>query len=283
MKVLYICPSLLTSAPSTVILYRQVAQTGFSLPKSVNEHGSVSVGARAYAYRHNHNGATLTPRVKHACRLYASAAVATKEEAAEAVGLNPTYFNVITNPNHKRSMPEAIALIDEIQQRIEDKTVELSSVVQLVAREALQEVRSLMKNSQNEAIKLKAASDILDRNPDTSKTQKIQASSFSLSGEDAQQLSAALVAAANAQKAMGAPITGDYVRIPVELDQETEDAGQRLLTTTLRQVDEGKQLGASGEHRVHVETLPVVPEGTAQGGPAAQDSAPERPIIGLVK
>lgn len=238
----------------------------------------------AAEYSHNHNSKYgLTPRVKHACRLYASAAVATKKEAAEAVGLNPTYFNVITQPGHKKAMPEAIALIDEIQQRIEDKTVDLSAVVAEVSREALTTVRKLMKDSQNEAIKLKAASDILDRNPETSKTQKIQASSFSLSGEDAKELTNALVMAARAQQSLGAPITGDYVRIPLELEEESQDAGQRLLTTALRQVDEVGRPGASGGRVSLTSQAEHVPEGPAPVGPAAEDAAPQGPVVRLVQ
>lgn len=231
-------------------------------------------------YLHNHNSKYgLTPRVKHACRLYASAAVPTKQEAAEAVGLNPSYFNVITQPGHAKANPEAIALIDEIQRRIEDKTVDLSAVVQEVSREALGVVRTLMKDTKNEAIKLKAASDILDRNPETSKTQKIQASSFSLSGEDAKSLAAALVMSAKAQT-VHPPVTGDFVRIPIEQsDEDFENAGQRLLATALRQVDEvrdGSSEGrgsASESGTLHISACP------APSGPAPKADASEGPQL----
>ena len=233
-------------------------------------------------YRHNHNSKYgLTPRVKHACRLYASGAVATKSEAADAVGLNPTYFSVITQPGHKRAMPEAIQLIDEIQQKIEDKTVDLSSVVQLVSREALQEVRNLMKESKNEAIKLKAASDILDRNPETSKTQKIQATSFSLGAEDAKQLAHALVVSARAQAEIP-PVTGDFVRIPVDRsEEEFTDAGQRLLASASRQVDQIRELGAQGRGAETGDGAVDLPAGSATAGPASQADAPQGPIESL--
>lgn len=226
-------------------------------------------------YRQNHNSRYgLTPRVKHACRLYASAAVPTKKEAAEAVGLDPSYFNVITQPGHAKAMPEAIALIDEIQQKIEDKTVDLSSIVQLVSREALDEVRTLMKNTKNEAIKLKAASDILDRNPETSKTQKIQASSFSLSGEDAKSLAAALVMSAKAQASMGGPVTGDFVRIPLEqTEEEIENAGQRLLASTLRQVDEVRVASSEGRGSETDNGSLHLSACEAEGRPAPEESA----------
>lgn len=231
------------------------------------------------AFAHNHNSQYgLTPRVKHACRLYASAAVATKKEAAEAVGLNPTYFNVITQPGHKKAMPEAIELIDEIQQRIEDKTVDLSAVVAEVSREALTTVRKLMKDSHNEAIKLKAASDILDRNPETSKTQKIQASSFSLSGEDAKQLAAALVLSAKVQQQVP-PVTGDFVQIPLDKsEEEFSDAGQRLLASAVRQVDQVRELSAQGRGAESSDSITELRTGAASEGPASQADASEGSI-----
>jgi hypothetical protein len=240
------------------------------------------VTAQPFAQNHNSKYG-LTPRVKHACRLYASAAVSTKKEAAEAVGLNPSYFNVITQPGHAKAMPEAIALIDEIQQKIEDKAVDLSSVVQLVSREALVEVRNLMKDSKNEAIKLKAASDILDRNPETSKTQKIQATSFSLSGEDAKQLAAALVLSAQAQSQIP-PVTGDFVRIPIDKsEEEFEDAGQRLLSAALGQVDQVRELSAQGRGAETDGGTVNLPAGQTREGPAPQEHAQQGPVIRLVK
>jgi len=215
----------------------------------------------------------MSPRLKHACRLYASAAVPTKREAAEAVGLNPSYFNVITQPGHAKAMPEAIELIDEIQAKIQDKTVDLSSIIQLVSREAVDEMRALLKESKNEAIRLKAASDILDRNPETSKTQKHQVSSFSLTGEDAKSLAAALVMSARAQQAV-APVTGDFIRIPTEQEEEAyTDAGQRLLTSALRQVDkvgDGNPSSPDGQG-VEVHNLRA---SQASGRPAPEDPAP---------
>lgn len=175
------------------------------------------------------------PRIRHAARLYASGAVRTKQEAAEAVGVNPSYFNIVTQPGHARSNPQIIELMDEIERSIHDKTVSLSSVIEAVSREAVEEMRDLINNSQNEAIRLKAASDILDRNPETSKTQKHQLSSFSLGSEDAKALAAALVKSAEAQRLYGHVGKGDFVRIPME----AEDAGQFPLSAEVRRLNEG--------------------------------------------
>lgn len=238
------------------------------------------VSEAARDYRMNQNSKYgLTPRVKHACRLYASAAVATKQEAAEAVGLNPSYFNVITQPGHAKANPEAIALIDEIQQRIEDKAVDLSAVVQEVSREALTEVRKLMKNSQNEAIRLKAATDVLDRNPETSKIQKNAIASFSLDSADAKELAHALVLGARATAEIG-EITSDFVRIPVDPDREEQlsDAGQRLLASAVRQVDKGRDLSAEGRGAETGSGTVDLSTGEASGRPAPEGSASEGTI-----
>lgn len=218
------------------------------------------------------------PRIRHAARLYASGAVRTKQEAAEAVGVNPSYFNVITQPGHSRANPEILEMMDEIERSISDKTVQLSSVIEHVSREALSEMRSLMLDSQNEAIRLKAASDILDRNPETSKTQKHQLSSFSLSGEDAKALAAALVKSAEAQQLYASQATGDFVRVPTEGD--LTDAERQSLPAEVRRLHEGiaeralERIVAADEAIEHSDSRP------AGEGPASQEHAPQgtRPL-----
>lgn len=223
-----------------------------------------------YASKGQTRAGRCIPRIRHAARLYASGAVKTKQEAALAVGVNPSYFNVVTQPGHARSNPKIIALMDQIEQSIHDKTVSLSSVIESVSREAVTEMRTLLKNSNNEAIRLKAASDILDRNPETSKTQKHQLSSFSLGSEDAKALAAALVKSAEAQRLYGSQVHGDFVRIP----QETQDAGPGSLPTEVRRINEG--IAERAVERILAASDPEVISGTgtASEGPVAQDSAP---------
>lgn len=216
-----------------------------------------------------------TPRIRHAARLYASGAVKTKQEAAEAVGVSPSYFNIVTQPGHARSNPEIIKLMDEIETAIHDKTVSLSSVIEMVSREAVDEMRDLINHSQNEAIRLKAASDILDRNPETSKTQKHQLSSFSLGSEDAKALAAALVKSAEAQKLYGSQVMGDFVKIP----QEAEDnAGQLPHTTEVRRLDEGVAERAVERILESASSEVVSPASGAPTGPAPEEPTPQGPL-----
>lgn len=230
-----------------------------------------------YASKGQTRAGRTIPRIRHAARLYASGAVKTKQEAAEAVGVNPSYFNIVTQPGHARSKPEIIALMDDIERSIHDKTVSLSSVIENVSREAVSEMRDLLNHSQNEAIRLKAASDILDRNPETSKTQKHQLSSFSLGSEDAKSLAAALVKSAEAQRLYAQAAAGDYVRIPQEADGASPQIGdynarQGLLFTEVRQVNQGVAERAIERILTSAEASEHVPTSPPYEGPASDNS-----------
>lgn len=175
------------------------------------------------------------PRARLAARLYGSGAVPSKKAAAEAVGMSPTYFSALTNPNNNLYSPEVSAIVDEVEAKIKDKAIEMSAVMQAVGREALLTQYKLMKDTKNEAIKTKAASDLLDRNPETSKVHKVQSTNFTLGSNDAKLLADALTKAASVREQFGDAALGDYVRIPVE----TEDAEQGLLPSQTGQVDKG--------------------------------------------
>lgn len=143
-----------------------------------------------------------------AARLYASGAVPTKRAACEAVGLSPSYLTVLDSAGNETTG----RIQDEVARAIEDKTVSLSAAVALLSRKALGRVSELM-TSQNEHVALKASSDILDRNPETSKTFKASITSFNLDSNDAKELAAALVAGARV-KAQYLPIAaGDFVKV----------------------------------------------------------------------
>lgn len=158
----------------------------------------------------NYRNTKVGPRAKMAARLYASGAVKSKKAACEAVGLNPSYLSTLSREvvNH----PEIASIIGEIDHAIHDKTVAMSTVLALMARKAVEKVNKLM-DSQNEHISLKAASDVLDRNPETSKTQKLQVTSFSLDGQDAKDLAAALVRGAEVREKFAEIGKGDFVKI----------------------------------------------------------------------
>lgn len=247
----------------------------------------------------------ISPRVKLAARLYASGAVATKVEASEAAGLHPSYFTLITSPGNTQFRPEVAELMDEIDQQIHDKTVDMSTVLQAVGREALSRMRGLMKESRNEAIVVKAAADLLDRSPETSKIQKHQVASFAVSGDDAKLLASAMVRSAQARAQFAEVTQSDFVRVPLGQNdlESTQDnspnpdgqsnsaqrqegeanAGQGLQRPSVGQVDEGTVSSASGLDGQGTCDEPAS-TGQAEVGPASEESAAERPVsLRLIK
>lgn len=166
--------------------------------------------------------------------------------------------------------------IEEIDQLMMNRAVATSKLLEELGREALGEMRDLMKNQANIAIKFKAAQDLLDRSPETSKIQKHAVGTFSLDGADAKELSAALIHSAQIRRENLHLADSDYVRIPVDpiLDQEDmPDAGQGLQPTSLRQVNQGN--GASdnrkgGEPQARAEDLR---SGDEARRPAAENAA----------
>lgn len=228
--------------------------------------------------------APISPRVRLAARMYATGAVATKREASEAAGLHPSYFTLVSSPGHQMYNPEVTELMDEIDRQIHDKTVDMSTILQAVGREALSRMRDLMKTSKNEAIIAKTAADLLDRSPETSKIQKHQVASFSLDGEDAKMLAAAMVRSAEARLAYGEAAEGDFVRVPLRSDtnqpEESQDAGQGLLPSAPGQVDEGLGAGASAVGSGQVDPADSEhPAGSAEVGSAPQEPETQGPII----
>lgn len=181
------------------------------------------------------------PRVKMAARLYASGAVKSKKAACEAVGLTPTYLSILSR--EAVSHPEIVSIIGEIDHAIHDKTVALSTVIALAARRAVEKVNKLM-DSQNEHISLKAASDILDRHPETSKTQKLQVTSFSLDSKDAKDIALALVRGAEVRERFAAIAEGDFVKIG---DENVEKLAEQNLGEHSQSGTEASGPGSAGE------------------------------------
>lgn len=152
----------------------------------------------------------VSPRVKLAARLYATGAVPTKAAAADAAGLARGTFYVMSAPGG--GSPEVQNMIGEADRMIEDRTVQLSAAIALLARKALKKVGQLV-DSNNEHVSLKASVDLLDRNPETSKIQRHQVTSFNIDHEDTKDLVAALVAGAKVREKYSDLAKGDVVRV----------------------------------------------------------------------
>ncbi len=191
--------------------------------------------------------ATLSPRAALAARLYASGACKTKGEAAEAAGLSKGYFYVLSSP--KNGSERVRSLIEQVDSEIQSKTVDMSKVIELLGRRAVRNIADHMENASSEALRLKAATDLADRSPETQKTQRTIAASFSVDGEDAKALAAAMVESANIQKKYAHVAEGDYIEVNVESG-----------------VDHYGQVGERGEQQEEGVPISVGDSGLSQAG-----------------
>lgn len=146
----------------------------------------------------------MSPRVRLAARLYATGAAKTKKEASEMAGLSPNYLTLLTGENGSDKVKN---LINDVDSMIEDESIATSKIIQQLGRKALGRLANLM-DSQNENVALKAAVDLADRAPETSKTQKIQVESLTLDGEDVRALTHAMLESAR--------LRGDYAQVAVD-------------------------------------------------------------------
>lgn len=110
---------------------------------------------------------------------------------------------------------------DDIDRQINDQAIQTSSILQLLGREALLKLRKLMNNSGSEAIQFKAAQDLADRAPDTSKTIRAAIITAPMDSKDAKEIARAMVEAARARQEYSSQVQGDFVRVdlgkPVDL------------------------------------------------------------------
>jgi len=172
-----------------------------------------------------------------AARLYASGAVPSKRAACRAVGLFEGYLSMLDSAGNEVTN----RIQGEVEAAIADETVSMSRVIALMGRKALGKVNTLI-DSQKEEIALKASTDILDRNPETSKTFKASITSFNLDAADAKELAAALVASARVKEKFIDISRGDYIKVeeiidgasaqPVSAKDPQEHNGSREDTET---------------------------------------------------
>ena len=141
--------------------------------------------------------------MKHALRLVAQGA-ATQRVAAQAFGLDEHPLSRIKNLNL-----EAKRLMDEVDLAVANKGIDLSVTMQTIGREAIRKIRGLMHGAEKEELQLKAAQDLADRNPETSKVQRHQQIAGMIDPEAAKLLAAALVEAAEIRVRMEQAGIGD--------------------------------------------------------------------------
>ena len=149
----------------------------------------------------------IPPRTKMALKLYVSGAVRTQREAAEIAGVTQA-----TVSNARRSL-NGKAYEESFDSQVMERAVSLSAVIAKLSEKALNVMEEQILHGTTEEVKFKAAKDILDRNPETSKTNKIQVESFTLSGRDAKELAAALAEGRMASHLDAEVSSGDFVKI----------------------------------------------------------------------
>lgn len=156
--------------------------------------------------------AKASPRIRMAARLYASGACRTKREAARVAQINPEWFTTMSNHN-----PETRRIADAVDAAIDDQSVDMSTTLRTIGREAIKKIRGLME-ADNPHIALKAAVDLADRSPEVSKIHKHEvAGQMSVRPDDAKMLAEALVAAAEARRRYVDQVKDGFSRVEVEV------------------------------------------------------------------
>lgn len=157
-----------------------------------------------------------SPRVKLATRLYTTGVCKTKKEASRAAGLHPNYLTMLTGPNGSDPVKN---LMNEIDEKLADDTIATSVLIQELGRKALGRMSHLMSGAA-EGVQFRAAQDLLDRSPETSKTQRIETIAFSLDGQDATVLAKAMLESAGAERDYD--IVAEEGLVEVDLSEHSE-------------------------------------------------------------
>lgn len=128
-----------------------------------------------------------SPRIALAQRLYATGAAPTMRQASELAGLNPNGLSY-----HRHSYREEhLATEARIMDAITDKAISASALIKQLGIKAVQTLDAAMEGN-DPKLAVEAAKDLLDRNPETSKTQRVQSESFMVRPQDIAALQSVL-------------------------------------------------------------------------------------------
>ena len=151
----------------------------------------------------------------------------TLQEAAGVLGVHvQTIYKWTHNPAFKIKLARTRALVMEKSQCIVEETAirvtqEMESLQAMIARGSRKALETLIDKleSQNEHIQVKAAVDLADRNPETSKTKKVQQTNLK-AVITAEQLAVLARAAREIDEVHG--VKGNV--LPVEASEVVEEA-----------------------------------------------------------
>ena len=108
------------------------------------------------------------------------------------------------------------AYIRELERKIDNGTVQMSTAMQELGRRGLVKIAEMMESDAvKDELRLRAAIDLADRSPETSKTSKISIEGdITLREGDAKRLIQALVEASTADEKFAAEVSeGDYIKV----------------------------------------------------------------------
>lgn len=97
-----------------------------------------------------------------------------------------------------------------IETEIRRRAVDLSAVIEGLGEKAVERIAHLMDKAGKEDVQLRAAQDILDRNPATSKTRRVAIESLTLSGRDVAALVNAMQSGNGLKEEFVQAATGDF-------------------------------------------------------------------------
>lgn len=152
----------------------------------------------------------LTPRVRLAIRLYATGICKTKAEAADKAGLTRSVFYLVSNAD-----TQVASYAAQIQKELEDETIDTAKLIKKLGRRALGVIAKTMESPDAKPeTQLKAAQDLADRSPETSKVLNINAKvETPLTEDQVAVLRRTMIEAAAHREKFSAAANGSYVTV----------------------------------------------------------------------
>jgi cell division protein ZapA (FtsZ GTPase activity inhibitor) len=121
--------------------------------------------------------------------------------------------------------PLAQAEFARVARNLDAATADIGAVMHQLSLKALGVIENTMHDASSEALRLKAAQDLADRGPQTSKVQRHQMETFNVSAELAKDLAAAMVESARVRKAFAHLSTGTHDATGVSTPQIGDGTG----------------------------------------------------------
>lgn len=103
-------------------------------------------------------------------------------------------------------------------EHINNTALQTTELIDKLSRRAIEVIGTQMEDASSEALRLKAAIDLADRGSETSKIQKHQVESFTLSSQDARAIAESMVAAATVRQRHSDLRTDNFDKVNIDGD-----------------------------------------------------------------